>query len=251
VLKRCTTLQELLMLTERYYHLVTPAFSVRYVPGNRHCEWRIRVAAPMTQTTLHMSLEMHAVSMHGDLQRLLGADANADIYLSVPPPPHLSRYRRLPGTRFHFSAGTLPEMRCVLPAELVRRRLPPRGTDGPSESDIRAMPRSGLQPADSYGEWIGLMLREAQTVQPTLAELAALVNLSPRTLARKLSAEGINFRHLSTQIRHARACTMLADRHIPIHQIAYQLGYSDTTAFIRAFRRTGGITPALYRDRNG
>jgi AraC-like DNA-binding protein len=44
---------------------------------------------------------------------------------------------------------------------------------------------------------------------------------------------------------------MLADRHISIHQIAYQLGYSDTTAFIRAFRRTGGITPALYRDRNG
>ena len=81
--QRCTSLQELLLLMERYYHLVTPTFTVRYTPGPEHCEWRIRVAAPMSQETLHMCLEMHAVSVHADLTRLFGADTNADIYLSL------------------------------------------------------------------------------------------------------------------------------------------------------------------------
>jgi len=248
-LKRCSTLQELLLLIERYYHLVTPAFAARYLPGEQVCEWRIRVAAPMTQATLHMMLEMQAVSMHADLLRLFGTDANLEIYLSAPPPPHASRYRRLYHARFHFSSGTLPEVRCVLPAALVNRRLPPRRGVGESrETDIRTVSQTGLQPAKRYGEWVALMLREAQAAQPTVAELAELLNLSPRTLARKLSMEGINFRELATRIRYERACTLLDDPHTPMHQIACQLGYSDTTAFIRAFRASGGISPGLYRD---
>ncbi len=249
-LNRCTTLQEILLLMERYYYLVTPSFAVRYLPGSTHCEWRIRVAAPMSHSTLNMCLEMHAVSVHVDLTRMFGIDAVFDIYMSAPPPPHKSRYDRLPYTRFHFSSEVLPQVRCVIPTELVRRRLSRTHDMAVSEEKVvQGGSQSGLQVAELYGEWVGLMLREAQTVQPTVTQLAALLNMSPRTLARKLTAEGINFRELSTRIRHDRACTMLADRSLPIHQIAYQLGYSDTTAFIRAFRCADGLTPAFYRER--
>ncbi len=247
-LQRCTTLEEILLLMERYYHLVTPTFAVRYVPGRNHCEWRIRVAAPMSHETLDMCLEMHAVSIHVDITRMFGADAVFDIYLSSPAPPHKARFDRLPYTRFHFGAESLPEVRCVFPTELVRRRLPPARTPlPPGESAVTARSPSRLQTAERYGEWVELMLREAQTVQPSVAQLAALLNMSPRTLARRLTAEGINFRELSTRIRHRRACEMLSDSGMPLHQIAYQLGYSDTTAFIRAFHRDGGVAPAQYR----
>ena len=249
--QRCASLQELMLLLERYYHMVTPAFAVRYVPGPSHCEWCIRVAAPMSHETLHMCLEMHAVSVHADLLRMFGRDTNADIYLSAPPPPHVARYERLPRTRFHFSSGALPEVRTVFPAELARRRLRRRdGTDTPVVADLRASSAAGLQPSQVYGEWVDLMLREAQMVQPTVAQLAALLNMSARTLARRLCAEGINFRDLSTRVRHERACAMLCDHSIPIHQIAYQLGYGDTTAFIRAFCRAGGTSPVYYRDKH-
>lgn len=249
-LHRCTTLEEIMLLIERYYHLVTPAFAVRYLPGRSHCEWRIRVAAPMSQASLYMFLEMHAVSVHVDLARMFGLDAVFDVYLSAPPPPHRVRYERLPCTRFHFSSEALPEVRCVIPADLVRRRLP-RRRDAPARADGAVPPRSpsGLRTTDRYGDWVALMLREAQTLQPTVQQLAGLLSMSPRTLARKLSAEGINFRELSTRIRHERACAMLRDHSIPVHQIAYQLGYSDATAFIRAFRCETGTTPAIYRDK--
>ena len=46
--QRCASLSELMLLLERYYHMVTPAFAVRYVPGPSHCEWCIRVAALMS-----------------------------------------------------------------------------------------------------------------------------------------------------------------------------------------------------------
>jgi AraC-like DNA-binding protein len=247
--QRCSTLQELLMLLERYYHMVTPTFAVRYVPGPSHCEWRIRVAAPMSQETLRMCLEMHAVSVHTDLLRMFGSDTNIDIYLSLSSPSHVARYERLPRTRFHFSSGSLPEVRTVIPAELARRRLrPPDNRDTPGADDFRASSASGLQPAESYGDWVTLMLREAQMVQPTVTQLAALLNMSARTLARRLSSEGINFRDLSTRVRHERACVMLCDHGIPMHQIAFQLGYGDTTAFIRAFCRASGSRPAHYRD---
>lgn len=251
-LERCATLQEMLLVIERYYHLVTPTFAARYVPGRQRCEWRIRVAAPMSQATLHACLEMHAVSVHADLSRLFGADLRADIYLSAPPPPHLARYQKLPRARFHFSSGGLPEVRCVLPAELLHRRVGrPRAGDGQAAMDVRSPSQSGLRPAERYGDWVGLMLREAQAVQPTVAELAALLDLSPRTLRRRLGAERVNFRALGTRIRHERACSMLVDRRIPIHQVAYQLGYGDTTAFSRAFRLAAGVSPALYRKHGG
>ena len=94
------------------------------------------------------------------------------------------------------------------------------------------------------------MLYEAQTIQPTVKQLASLLNMSSRTLARRLYEEGINFRELSTRIRHERAIEMLSSESVPVplHQIAYQLGYSDSTAFMRSFRRASGMTPLQYRD---
>ncbi len=250
-LERCATLQEMLLVIERYYHLVTPTFAARFVPGRQRCEWRIRVAAPMSQTTLHACLEMHAVSVHADLSRIFGADMRADIYLSAPPPPHAARYRRLARARFHFSSGALPEVRCVLPTELLHRHVARvHSEDVPAPMEIRSPSQSGLRRADRYGEWVGLMLREAQAVQPTVADLAALLDLSPRTLRRRLNAERINFRALGRRIRHERARAMLLDPGIAIHQVAYQLGYSDATAFSRAFRIAAGVPPALFRNHN-
>ncbi len=249
-LASCSTLEEILRLMERYYHLVTPAFSARYLPGERFCEWRIRVVAAMSQATLHMLLEMHAVAIHGDLTRMFGMDGIFDIHLSAPPPPHSARYERLPCTRFHFSSEPLPEVRCVIPTELLKRRLARRaGTLAAGGGNKRPGARASLQAAQQYGGWVELMLLEAQTLQPTVRQLAELLNMSARSLARKLSAEGINFRELSSQIRGDRARAMLSGSALPLPQIAYQLGYSDTTAFIRSFRRLTGMTPARYRSR--
>ncbi|MBK9521902.1 MAG: AraC family transcriptional regulator ligand-binding domain-containing protein [Rhodocyclaceae bacterium] len=247
VLHGCQTLHELFRVVERYHNLVTPSFAVRYLPGPEQCEWRLRVAAPMSQLTMRMFLELHAVSFHVDLVRLLGPRARSEIFLSIPPPKHVKRYRQLTPTRFHFSAGALPEVRLVLPSALVMQPLRPVAgdVDGAALLAAAAMPQ---QLAQEYGGWIDLMLREAEAVQPTLADFADMLAMSPRNLTRKLTAEGVNLREMANRIRHERACAMLANPRMALPQIAYRLGYSGTTTFIRCFRSVSGTTPAVWRQ---
>ena len=52
---------------------------------------------------------------------------------------------------------------------------------------------------------------------------------------------------LSNEIRHARACAMLASRSQPVTQIAFRLGYKDVTSFNHAFRARSGKSPSDYR----
>ena len=97
-------------------------------------------------------------------------------------------------------------------------------------------------------DWIALMLREAEGVQPTLASLAQLLDVSERTLSRQLAAERCNLRELACSVRHERACAMLRGSPQPVLEIASRLGYSSTAAFSTAFRRMAGVSPMAYRQ---
>lgn len=77
--------------------------------------------------------------------------------------------------------------------------------------------------------------------------IAAELGSSGRHLVRRLAAEGVSFRALREHTRHEMACRALAAGPRRIADIAADLGYSDEGAFVRAFRRWSGITPARFR----
>lgn len=81
-------------------------------------------------------------------------------------------------------------------------------------------------------------------------EIAANFNLSTRTLQRKLKEEGIGFQQLADEARKALAINYLESGSYPLKQISYMLGYNETTAFIRTFKRWTGTTPAVYQTNN-
>ena len=83
---------------------------------------------------------------------------------------------------------------------------------------------------------------------PDMAVAARELGLSVRSLRRHLIHEGTTYRAL-TQIRlHRAACSLLHNPQISLQAIAFELGFSDATAFHRAFRRWAGATPAEYRS---
>ncbi len=98
-----------------------------------------------------------------------------------------------------------------------------------------------------WSEWCRMMLREAEDSRPTLEQLAGFVNISTRTLARYLEAEGTSFRELSLQVRTERARRMLTEGSLSVTQIAYRLGYADVASFVRSFRAQTGRTPGSFR----
>jgi AraC-like DNA-binding protein len=81
-------------------------------------------------------------------------------------------------------------------------------------------------------------------------EIAANFNLSTRTLQRKLKEEGVGFQQLADEARKALAINYLKSGSYPLKQISYMLGYNETTAFIRTFKRWTGTTPAVYQTNN-
>jgi AraC-like DNA-binding protein len=80
--------------------------------------------------------------------------------------------------------------------------------------------------------------------------VAAKLGMSPRTLARRLSAEGSSFAAILDEIRSALAHRYLADRTLPISQIAWLVGYTEVGTFTRAYQRWTGMSPSAARTRH-
>jgi AraC-like DNA-binding protein len=73
------------------------------------------------------------------------------------------------------------------------------------------------------------------------------VGVSARTLSRRLAAEGTTFLRLREEACRSLAVQLLERTHMPASEIANQLGYSNPSAFTRAFQRWTGLGPAEWR----
>ncbi len=90
--------------------------------------------------------------------------------------------------------------------------------------------------------------RQLQAGVPSLAQVASAMHMSERTLQRRCNNEGVDFLHLVDQVRHQAAVDLLRKNNSSLTDIASELGYSQLSAFSRAFRRWTGLTPKQYRD---
>lgn len=78
-------------------------------------------------------------------------------------------------------------------------------------------------------------------------EVAGLLAMHRRTLSRHLNVEGTGFREIVNEVRFEVACRLLRGTDFSSAQIASALGYSEASAFTRAFRRWSGQTPGAWR----
>jgi len=94
-------------------------------------------------------------------------------------------------------------------------------------------------------------VRQALAADPARShnagDLAALLNVSPRTLHRQLKEEGASLQELKDEVRFALAKDLLYRTGKPIKQVATASGFGNEKSFIRAFREWAGTTPAEFR----
>lgn len=83
--------------------------------------------------------------------------------------------------------------------------------------------------------------------KPSLEEIAGALMLEPRTLQRRLKREGASVEEVLAAVRRAEAIRYIEDGKFEVKEISYLLGFSDPSAFIKAFRRWTGATPGAYR----
>lgn len=93
------------------------------------------------------------------------------------------------------------------------------------------------------------ILRAFGPAPTNLDTVARSLDLSERTLRRRLDAQGIVFRKLARQVRLDTALELLEETDLDITEIAQRVGYSDPSHFGRAFRESLGVTPSSMRAR--
>lgn len=82
---------------------------------------------------------------------------------------------------------------------------------------------------------------------PAIEQVAGHLNVSVRTLQRRLHDDGHTFKELIEELRREFAFSYLKDSSLSISEIAYLLNYSDASAFNRSFKRWTGQTPNSFR----
>ena len=169
----------------------------------------------------------------------------AEVRFAHRAPLDWREHERFFGAPPRFSSG---ENALVLPAallDLACRRPDPALL---SLLDRYAADRlDGRQAATFAGRARAALSEELEAGNVAASRLAARLHVSVRTLHRFLAAEGTSYRRLLDQLRHDAAERHLADDRMSVGEIAFLLGFSELSAFHRAFRRWTGGTPAAFR----
>ena len=83
---------------------------------------------------------------------------------------------------------------------------------------------------------------------PGIIEVASHLNMSSRSLQRKLKLEGSSYSSVIEKIKRDLAMDYLERDDLSISEIAYLLDYAEASSFIRSFKRWTGLTPNAFRS---
>ncbi len=107
-------------------------------------------------------------------------------------------------------------------------------------------------PVAEHGKFVDRVSREiiscSQEESDSAGRIAKRLAISPRTLRRRLSEEGYTFQAAKNLAREKHAKYFLSHTTLTLSEIAFKLGYSELSAFSRAFRAWTDLTPQSYRQ---
>lgn len=95
------------------------------------------------------------------------------------------------------------------------------------------------------------LLRHLTSGEPAAQEVARELGMSRRSLQRKLAALRLTYQGVLDETRHELARRYLDDAAKSVTEITFLLGFSEQSAFTRAFRRWSGMSPSAYREGAG
>jgi AraC-like DNA-binding protein len=184
------------------------------------------------------------------LRELTGLPESREIAVEAtfqhPPPSDAADYSALLGCPVKFSA---PRTQFAIHRSVFDQALrrPDPSLFGYLERHATALQQQ-LRQTDTITDRVRQHLIESvRDGEPEQRDIARKLGLSERTLQRRLRSEETSFATLLDSVRNELAVMYLDDPQLAIFEVAYLLGFSDPSAFNRAFRRWTNLTPRDYR----
>jgi AraC-like DNA-binding protein len=190
-------------------------------------------------------LDVALAVMMAFMRSLCGRDwVPTDVTVAHARPQRVAPYRSAFGAPVRFDA---PRTALAFPRHLLDRRI--AGARAGERKRLAGLVAeiAASAPATVTDFVARALARMVLDAAPSQLRLARMLAVSPRTLRRRLAAEGANVKALTAEVRGEIARHLLAETRMPVHEIALALNYSGTGVFSRAFKSWVGTTPRAYR----
>ncbi|HEY5922063.1 MAG TPA: AraC family transcriptional regulator [Kofleriaceae bacterium] len=243
------TLGDACRALEQYHRIVSEIWRLDLVVETDVARFRQWVPADFVEPLRHAWDYFFAGSLKRIRSALPRGASPRAVHLMHAAPPHAEEYERLLGCpvtfghpigEFVFDASYLELP--LLSSNPTLRRLVRRHADEllarvPSDQDLLVRARTLLP----------VLLKDPDQ---SLARLAEQLGVGERTLQRKLAEHGITYKELLDKTREEHAMRSLESGALSVQELAYELGFSSTAAFSRAFRRWRGVSPSEWQHAN-
>ncbi len=163
-------------------------------------------------------------------------------------PEDTSEHERIFGCPIHFSRA---EPQLLIPRSSWD--LPVRGADAALFSVLqdhatRLLAELPTEEPSLVTQLKAHLREELRGGDPSMRKLARRTGMGERTLQRRLKQLDLGYSGLLSEVRREMSCDYLREPNVSIAEVAWLLGYSEQSAFTRAFRTWTGQTPAAWRS---
>ncbi|BFM04980.1 AraC family transcriptional regulator [Halioxenophilus aromaticivorans] len=246
-LVHCANLKEVYRYCSRFYNLVTPAIDVEFTVHNNQATFALALNEP-EKDNLGMLRELFLLIWHRFPSWFVGQRVPLQqVTLKLAKPQHFAEHRLMYPAPVHYehsrdsivfdaafldlpvvqTSATLLEYLPQLPLEWFKR-----------QAYYPVFTRRVKDYLETNAEFVGV----------NMEDMANQLQMTSRTLRRKLTEEGTSFQLLKDEMRRDTAIHYLSQPNQPISQIATLLGFSEPAAFARAFKQWTGVPPSVYRS---
>ncbi|HVU01122.1 MAG TPA: AraC family transcriptional regulator ligand-binding domain-containing protein [Polyangiaceae bacterium] len=249
VVSSSPTVREAIGHASRYTRLINDVLDVRLEMSGDQAVVRMDNALVLPRAAVDFEV---AAFFRNHVREWFGSQtAGVTVWFAHQAPADLSEYERTFGpAAVRFS---MPFVAFTFDRSLLEVRL--KGADPHLHALLVPVAERSLgklaEVQSVTGDVRRLVRERLAKGAPEIADVAADLAMSMRTLSRRLEAEGTTFRDVVDDVRRELAITYVGGQNLGFSEVADRLGFSHVAAFHRAFRRWTGQTPLNYRRHLG
>lgn len=170
-----------------------------------------------------------------------------EIHVTHPAPSYSAEYDRVFQVPVHFSSTRNALLMNNDSFMTLKAPNPSRYVFGVLSERAEALLKALENSETTRGRVESLLMPILHTGGANMDIVAGKMGLSRPTLFRKLKTEGTSFEKVHDELRHKMAIGYLGGKKVSVNETAYLVGFSDPTAFSRAFKRWTGTSPRTAR----
>jgi AraC-like DNA-binding protein len=241
-LSASSTLKEAFERVQRYCHVASDAIEYEFSRRGSEYHFVIEPAGPVADESVDALVAAHLRMCRS----LIGHDYSPlRIEFRRARPARIEDFERLLRAPLEFGAA---RTRLVFDCDAIERPLDGGNPELARHNDAIALQYlSQIERGNLQGRVRDVLTQRLAQGEPSQEDVAELLNMSARTLQRRLGDVGTTYKEILDETRRVLALAYLSAPRHSVSDITYLLGFSAGSSFTRAFRRWTGQSPSDWR----